>query len=99
MTAWRVFARSATRSQRQKDFLCRAWATSGRDRPGLTLELEDAKGYVQDAQADGREGRDVRDLGRAKVRLSEDVASMQQRLISELRAETTLALSREPLGT
>ncbi|CAJ1447428.1 unnamed protein product [Effrenium voratum] len=40
---------------------------------------QDAKGYVQDAQ----------------VRLSEDVASMQQRLISELRAETTLALSRE----
>eukprot|EP00435_Cladocopium_sp_Y103_P048094 s435_g14.t1 len=40
---------------------------------------EDAKGYCQDVQA----------------RLSDDLVAMQQRLVSELRAETTLALNRE----
>jgi len=40
---------------------------------------EDAKGYFQDVQ----------------VRLSDDLVAMQQRLVSDLRAETTLALNRE----
>lgn len=40
---------------------------------------EDAKGYFQDVQA----------------RLSDDLVATQQRLVSDLRAETTLALNRE----
>eukprot|EP00435_Cladocopium_sp_Y103_P049394 s435_g14.t2 len=40
----------------------------------------------------GRERREPRGVG---ARLSDDLVAMQQRLVSELRAETTLALNRE----